>query len=299
MIRLLQYFVKEKLSSIFLGDQNPELLYVCEVDPVHAKMPRTMHVHEDRVEIVLIVEGFGDYTIHNNKYHVQKGDLLFFNSGVIHDEAVCEDQNILTYCAAIKNLQITGLEKNEILSNLMCPVIHLDQDFEKVKQIFLLLCDTVKEETNCKTEMSHYLMRAFVVKVHDCIEKYEVPMAPIPYNLGIQIKQYIDAHYLEDLNLSKISEALHINTYYLSHVFKEMVGYSPMQYVMRRRVGEAQNLLLNTEDSITKIAMWVGYNNSNYFQLVFSTIVGMSPGRYRKSWVKETDTPEFFDKTGK
>jgi len=299
VVRLLQYFVKEKLSSIFVENQNPELLYVCEVDPVHAKMPRTMHVHEDRVEIVLIVEGFGDYTIHNNKYHVQKGDLLFFNSGVIHDEAVCEDQKILTYCAAIKNLQITGLGKNEILSNLMCPVIHLDQDFAKVKQIFLLLCDTVKEETNCKTEMSHYLMRAFVVKVHDCIEKYEVPMVPLPYNLGIQIKQYIDAHYLEDLNLSKISEALHINTYYLSHVFKEMVGYSPMQYVMRRRVGEAQNLLINTEDSITKIAMRVGYNNSNYFQLVFSTIVGMSPGRYRKSWVKETDTPEFFDKTGK
>jgi AraC-like DNA-binding protein/mannose-6-phosphate isomerase-like protein (cupin superfamily) len=299
VIRLLQYFVKEKLSSIFVENQNPDLLYVCEVDPVHAKMPRTMHVHEDRVEIVLIVEGFGEYTIHNNKYHVQKGDLLFFNSGVIHDEAVCEDQKILTYCAAIKNLQITGLGKNEILSNLMCPVIHLDQDFEKVKKIFLLLYDTVKEETNCKTEMSHYLMRAFVVKVHDCIEKYEVPIVPLPYNLGIQIKQYIDAHYLENLNLSKISEALHINTYYLSHVFKEMVGYSPMHYVMRRRVGEAQNLLINTEDSITKIAMRVGYNNSNYFQLVFSTIVGMSPGRYRKAWVKETDTPEFFDKTGK
>ena len=73
-----------------------------------------------------------------------------------------------------------------------------------------------------------------------------------------------------------------------------------MQYVTRRRIGEAQNLLINTQLSITEIAANVGYNNSNnqeivkkidfsynnsnYFQNVFKKIVGYTPGSYRKRW---------------
>ena len=57
-----------------------------------------------------------------------------------------------------------------------------------------------------------------------------------------------------------------------------------MQYVTRRRIGEAQNLLINTQLSITEIAANVGYNNSNYFQNVFRKAVGLTPGNYRKKW---------------
>ena len=57
-----------------------------------------------------------------------------------------------------------------------------------------------------------------------------------------------------------------------------------MQYVTRRRIGEAQNLLINTQLSITEIAANVGYNNSNYFQNVLKKIVGYTPGSYRKRW---------------
>ncbi|MDM8143830.1 helix-turn-helix transcriptional regulator, partial [Megamonas hypermegale] len=59
---------------------------------------------------------------------------------------------------------------------------------------------------------------------------------------------------------------------------------SPMQYVIQQRIKEAQNLLLSTDLTITEIAFHCGYNNSNYFQSVFNNIVGMPPGKYRKSW---------------
>lgn len=59
-----------------------------------------------------------------------------------------------------------------------------------------------------------------------------------------------------------------------------------MQYIIRRRIGEAQNLLISTDRSITDIALSCGYNNSNYFQSVFKNLVGMTPGQYRRDWVK-------------
>lgn len=65
-----------------------------------------------------------------------------------------------------------------------------------------------------------------------------------------------------------------------------MTGCAPIQYVTRRRIGDAQNLLLSTDKTITDIAMECGYNNSNYFQVVFNNFVGMPPGKYRKTWKK-------------
>ena len=59
-----------------------------------------------------------------------------------------------------------------------------------------------------------------------------------------------------------------------------------MKYVALRRMGEAQNLLINTDMSITQIAAQVGYNNSNYFQSVFKRAMGITPREYRVRWVR-------------
>ena len=51
-------------------------------------------------------------------------------------------------------------------------------------------------------------------------------------------------------------------------------------------MGEAQNLLINTDMTITRIGLRVGYNDSNYFQNVFKDFMGMTPKEYRKLWTK-------------
>ena len=56
-----------------------------------------------------------------------------------------------------------------------------------------------------------------------------------------------------------------------------------MQYLTRRRIGEAQNLLLETDMPISHIAELVGYDTQNYFNLQFSKHVGMPPRKFRQS----------------
>ena len=99
-----------------------------------------------------------------------------------------------------------------------------------------------------------------------------------------RLRDYIDKHYNEPILLEQIAAAVKANKYYLAHMFKAETGFSPLQYVVRRRIGEAQNLLINTDMSITQIAATVGYNNSNYFQNIFRKYMGMTPGYYRKKW---------------
>ncbi|WP_039807161.1 AraC family transcriptional regulator, partial [Pelosinus sp. HCF1] len=78
-----------------------------------------------------------------------------------------------------------------------------------------------------------------------------------------------------------------INSYYLAHVFKDTIGYSPMRYIMRRRIGESQTLLITTRYSVTQIANIVGYDNPNHFNILFTKYVGMPPSKYRNSYTKE------------
>ena len=79
--------------------------------------------------------------------------------------------------------------------------------------------------------------------------------------------------------------ALHVSPYYLAHVCKEATGYSPLQYVLRRRIGEAQTLLITTDLPVTRIAAQVGYDNPSHFNAQFSKAVGMSPRTFRKEYV--------------
>lgn len=281
---MLQYFMPHKYKHILNRDCTPKLEYFCKVDEVSSVMPRAMHVHENLVEVLLVYEGSGIYTIDNNKYIAKKGDLIFYNSGVVHDEFGGNGSNLGTYCLGISNLKIVKLGDNKIIEDNYCPIINCNEYFDDILSMFDIIRKSIDVDGIHVAEFSNFLVQALVVKFRIIIEKNgDVKQIKEP-SLAIKVKIYIDKNYNENISLKSIAEAVNANQYYLSHIFKEETGFSPMQYVTRRRIGEAQNLLINTQLSITEIAANVGYNNSNYFQNVFKKIVEYTPGSYRKRW---------------
>ena len=281
---MLQYFMPHKYKHILNRDCTPKLEYFCKVDEVSSVMPRAMHVHENLVEVLLVYEGSGIYTIDNNKYIAKKGDLIFYNSGVVHDEFGGNGSNLGTYCLGISNLKILKLGDNKIIEDNYCPIINCNEYFDDILSMFDIIRKSIDVDGIHVAEFSNFLVQALVVKFRIIIEKNgDVKQIKAP-SLATKVKIYIDKNYNENISLKSIAEAVNANQYYLSHIFKEETGFSPMQYVTRRRIGEAQNLLINTQLSITEIAANVGYNNSNYFQNVFKKIVGYTPGSYRKRW---------------
>lgn len=97
-----------------------------------------------------------------------------------------------------------------------------------------------------------------------------------------RVQQYLDAHYREPITLAVVSKSLHINPYYLSHVFKR-IWRPAMQYVMKRRIGEAQTLLVDSSASIGDIADYLGFSSICHLNTMFNKYVGMPPGKYRQS----------------
>ncbi len=99
-----------------------------------------------------------------------------------------------------------------------------------------------------------------------------------------RIREYLNQHFTEAVSLESIADAMGCSETYVSHLYKRVTGKTPIQYVIQRRIGLAQTMLISTELSASEIATRVGYDNPNYFNTVFSKTVGMTPIRYRKNY---------------
>ena len=287
----VQCFVKKYYPSIFTGENIPRLLYVSQILPSASAHPRVMHAHENFVELLLICSGESDYLIHDTKHHIRPGDLLIYNSKVVHDEISGPDNEVGSYCIAVGNLHMPGLRENALIPDDAGYVFPTGEYFSELNILMRMMFNSLSgKEPRCEA-FSDSLMHAVLIRalsiVAKCTQADEEADRPIEDEpiLGRRIKKYIDDHYSEDLSLQKIGEALHVSPYYASHVFKKMSGYSLMQYLLRRRIGEAQTLLITTDLPIAEIAGRVGYDTQSYFNLQFTKHVGMPPKKYRQNYI--------------
>ena len=98
----------------------------------------------------------------------------------------------------------------------------------------------------------------------------------------IRVKEYIKAHYAEDISLKHVSEVAYMNPYYFSSFFKKETGKNYKQYLTEIRMKEAIKLLMNSEMKTYAIAKAVGYHNVRHFTEKFKEIYGESPNEYKK-----------------
>ncbi len=103
-----------------------------------------------------------------------------------------------------------------------------------------------------------------------------------------QIVSHIYANYDSKLSLTEIAENINLNKYYLSHLFQKYAGENFRAFVSMVRVEISEAMLLETNDSISQIAVDVGFSNAKYFTDNFKTWFGCAPKEYREIFRDET-----------
>ncbi|WP_421385467.1 response regulator transcription factor [Bacillus salacetis] len=94
---------------------------------------------------------------------------------------------------------------------------------------------------------------------------------------------YINSHLKDELTQKEVAEHVHLNASYLSVLFKEHVKMTFSEYVTRRRIQRAKDLLISTNLPINDIAEESGYKTAKYFIKIFKDSEGMTPSAYRKT----------------
>lgn len=263
----------------------PQLLYATKQEFGVTKVDRPMHGHDNICELLLVYRGYGTYFVGDSSFQIAPGDILFYNAGDLHEVQSNFQVEIGTFCFGLTNVQFHGLPANHLLPTGKAYVCASGIKYNEVLSLCTLIFDHMTEGF-ANTDLLIQTLATSLVLIAKELYSDAVPVRLTNKNhvLAARIKDYIDKHYAENISLAKIAEKLRISPYYVVHVFKDVMGYSPIQYMIRRRIGEAQTLLINSEYSATQIATMVGYDNTNYFCTLFSKMVGLSPIRYRANY---------------
>lgn len=95
-------------------------------------------------------------------------------------------------------------------------------------------------------------------------------------------RRYFNEHYNEQISIEDYAQSRNMSVSWFQRSFKQIVNYSPMQYILTIRMNNAASLLESTDYSMAEISAIVGYDNPLYFSRLFKKQKGVSPSEYRK-----------------
>jgi len=249
------------------------------------------HYHNS-YEIYYLLEGERYYFIKDKTYHVRKGDLVVIDVHELHktiDAGVPEHERILinfkrgfldSLLAAAKDLDLLSCFSRDIC------VLRLNSG----EQGFVrsLLNRMVAESKNCSGESEIYLkvlLTELLIFISRQSKRVTAGQAEHPnpsYRKLSDVIAYINSSYMEEITLGALSKRFFISSFHLSRIFREITGFTFVEYLNSVRIKEACRLLTGSRLSVTQISQEVGYNSLTHFGRVFKSITGIPPLRYRK-----------------
>jgi YesN/AraC family two-component response regulator len=249
------------------------------------------HAH-DSYEIYFMRAGERFYFIKDRSYQVIKGDLVLIQPNVLHKTTESNSPNHERILINFKE-SFMGMIHKEIVPDLYHvfeegPVLHLDaRELLVVEQIMEKMLREKKQIDTGTEGYMKLLLGELLLMIYRHIQQSDRKSRNTDHPTTLHRKvsdmvKYINEHYREPMSLKGLAEHFHISSYYLCRIYKEVTGFSVIEYVNTLRVQEAQKLLKTTRCSVTDITEKVGFESSTHFGRIFKALSGMSPLQYRK-----------------
>jgi len=102
-------------------------------------------------------------------------------------------------------------------------------------------------------------------------------------------KRYIESNYHKDLSIEEISELADLSVSHFCTLYKQITGYTFLEYVTHCRMERAKYILKSSNVKVYQIAPLVGYQDPRYFTQVFKKASGQTPSEYREEFAKQAN----------
>jgi AraC-like DNA-binding protein len=245
------------------------------------------HWHTD-VELICVYEGSLMVGINNESRILHKGDMAICSSGDIHFYDYMDMESIIRLIIFRPELIdcAGGWPRAFAFSS---PFLQ-EQCYRELYSRFNSAFETVLQETEKTDQVSSMLIRSSLLSLCGMLTR-AVPIQPLTVDKATHrhhrlkamqdVLSFIECNFMENIRLEDAAEVANMSVCHFSRQFGSIAGMGFKSYLNQLRVNRAEDLLKNSEDSITEIAYKCGFGSIRTFNRAFISSQGMPPSKIR------------------
>jgi len=242
------------------------------------------HYHEF-CKVVMLVSGQGGYTVEDQHYALQAGDILLIGSGQVHrPEFVwgAEYERIIIYISPefLQKQSTRECNLEELFDGTQGHVLRLEE--RKYKRLFERageLEEELAEQSYGSSVMANSILLQLLVKLGRNRAKGRIQQAERPVVSDERIERmlkYLEEHLAEHLTMEQLAEQFFISKYHMMRLFKKETGVSIYEYLTERRLVFARELI-RQGISATESCFMAGFGTYSSFTRAYGKRFGTTP----------------------
>lgn len=247
------------------------------------------HFHK-YYEIYYLIHGSRKFFVEDTVYKMYEGYLIIVSEGKVHKSTRIKDESYEKFLVCFSKSYLSDLY-DEFMYYEIKDCINKPCKFSGKNKVYIeTLLNKMSFEASNPDNYSPVLLRnyineliIFLVREKNYSMLYSDNHQNLMDNTIQKAIRYICSNYANNITLKKISEYTNMSPTYFSKKFSRETGFGFKEYLLNVRLRAASFMLVQTNKSVTEIAMQCGFNDSNYFGDVFKKNKGMSPTIYRKN----------------
>ncbi len=252
-----------------------------------------LHWHHE-FEIATATLAQLDFQVGDAHITLEAGDSIFVNGNILHGIRQISGELAEPMPNIVFSGSVLAAEQSSINQKYVKPIFSCDalpyilfkkETHGEVNRLISEIYQAMASKGECyeiTVQRNIGYIFEYIFKNFDIFPKAESSRIQITAQVRIQkMLSYIYEHYKEDLTLSDIAKAANISKSEAGRCFNAYVGCSPIDALIRHRLGEAERLINETSLTLKEICFECGFNSVNYFSRTFKSFYGRTPGKYR------------------
>lgn len=280
--------------DITYNDFNPTVLFASKL---RMTKESAYHMHKDFAELTYILSGKGRYLVEGEIYNVEAGDMIICNPGVHHQNILLENiEPTVEFFTGFNDFHFKNMAPNSINIPGGGYLLHLGGEAKQEinKKCYEMLAENETRQVGKYFMLKSHLMQILLILMREIIDTPKVKQLGCnfeTYNKSYAVKRiinYLTENYEQKISLDQIAHNMYLSPVYISKIFKEETGDSPINYLIKIRLEKAKEILIHDSNgSIKSIANEVGYEDVYHFSKLFKKYYGISPLHYRRKLLEQ------------
>ncbi len=245
-----------------------------------------LHTHS-AIEVIVPDEGMSVYHLQDEIYRVQPGEILIIPSGWLHD--LTEVQGTRRHLLLFEPNPLTAMRDMPAVNAMLQQPIYLQEDSDLRRQARELIDQVVdcyfRKEPMWNTQCYSYLLQMYALLGRHYLRAAGPAHSAAGRSIDPAIMNsavtYINEHYMDDIFLEDVALFAGFSKYYFSRMFKQFSGVSFTEYLTRKRLNAAADLLVRTNQPVREIARTSGFGSMATFNRIFREYKNCTPTQFR------------------